>query len=117
MTRSVDDRVMIRIREELASAALDRHTTSPLIFAFVHEKSKQKGFLSQFLSLLLQFRQISVAHTAQFEQKTTRCRRLAGIDVAHNHQTQMRFAVAMMLSADYKDSTTNERMERELKLL
>merc|ERR1719216_733203 len=44
MTRSVDDRVMIRIREELASAALDRHTTSPLIFAFVHEKSKQKGF-------------------------------------------------------------------------
>merc|ERR1719189_1917794 len=94
MARSINNRVMVRICEELSSAALDRHTTSPLIFAFVHEESKQKGFFSQFLSLLLQFRQISIAHTAQFEQKTTRCRRLAGIDVAHNHQTQMRFAVS-----------------------
>ena len=94
MTRCINDRVMIWIRKELSGAALDRHTTSPLIFAFVHEKSKQKGFLSQFLSLLLQFRQISIAHTAQLEQQTTRCRRLAGIDVAHNHQTQMRFAVS-----------------------
>merc|ERR1719400_1615587 len=37
MARSIDNRVMIRICEELSSAALDRHTTSPLIFAFVHE--------------------------------------------------------------------------------
>merc|ERR1719361_1271618 len=94
MARGIDNRVMIRICEELSSAALDRHTTSPLIFAFVHEESKQKGFFSQFLSLLLQLRQISIAHTAQFEQQTTRCRGFASIDVAHNDQTQMRFAIS-----------------------
>merc|ERR1719153_238342 len=49
MARSIDNRVMIRICEEL-----------------------------------------SIAHTAQFEQQTTRCRRFAGIDMAHNDQTQMR---------------------------
>merc|ERR1719195_1685265 len=82
MSRSINNRIMIRIGKELPSATLDRNTTSPLIFAFVHEKCKQKRLFSQFLSLLLQFRQISIAHTAQFEQKTSGGGGFTGIDMA-----------------------------------
>merc|ERR1719189_323358 len=91
MTGCINDGVMIRIGEELSSAALDGHTTSSLIFSFVHEKCKEKRFFSQFLSLLLQFSQISIAHTAQFEQQTSGGGGFTGIDMTHNDKTQMRF--------------------------
>merc|ERR1719385_396938 len=93
MTRCINDGVMIGISKELSSAALNGHTTSSLIFSFVHEKGEEKGFFSQFLSLLLQLSQISIAHTAQFEQQTSGGSGFTGIDMTHNNKTQMRFAL------------------------
>merc|ERR1719189_1751516 len=93
MSRRIDDGVMVRVREELASAALDRDTTLSLIFAFVHEEGEQKRLLSQLCRVLLELGQISLAHTAQLEEQTSGRGRFTGIDVTHNHQTQMRFAL------------------------
>jgi len=92
VSRSVDDGVVVLVREKFFRGAGNGHTSSSLVFGLVHEKGEGEGRFSLCVSFSFQFFEGTVVNTSEFKHKVSRSGGLSGIDVTDHDNTKMFFS-------------------------